>query len=367
MKTRRITDRAEFDALAPVWAAVAAESGQTSPFHSHDWFITCWNAVIPDRQPEALVIEDAAGPVGLVPLVKWKGDLHGVPARFIGLLHVPDTPFVDWLSVGPPEPIIEAIMKELARREDWDVLALTGLPATSVTVKALEAWLPGRFRWQHTNVLRSPSLVVSGTWEEFWAGKSQRFKKTIRNVANRLAKAGTVAIEEHRDVRPDGPIFAELLDVSRRSWKASRHVAIATMPRMAEFFAELTVRASARGWLRLWLLRLDGRPVATEYQLEDGGRVHALRAEFDGSLPEELSPGTHLNAEIARALFARPGVHEYDMGPGENEYKSRWTPDAHETMGLRVYRPGAYGAALYAVEARAVPAIRKLRREGHTA
>ncbi|HET7875085.1 MAG TPA: GNAT family N-acetyltransferase, partial [Methylomirabilota bacterium] len=199
------------------------------------------------------------------------------------------------------------------------------------------------------------------------AGKSQRFKKTIRNVANRLAKAGAIAIEEHRAVRPDGPVFADLLDVSRRSWKAPRQVAIATMPRMPEFFADLTRLASARGWLRLWVLRLDGRAVATEYQLEDGGRVHALRSEFDGSLPEDLSPGTQLNAEIVRALFARSGVHEYDMGPGQNEYKARWASDAHETVGLRIYRPGTYGAALYALEARAVPAIRKLRREGKPA
>ena len=55
MKIRRITDRAAFDALAPVWDAVAAESGQTSPFHSHDWFVCCWNAALPDRPPEALV------------------------------------------------------------------------------------------------------------------------------------------------------------------------------------------------------------------------------------------------------------------------------------------------------------------------
>ena len=367
MKIRRITDGAAFDALAPVWDAVAAESGQTSPFQSHSWFACCWHATPPDRQPEALVVEDAAGPVGFVPLVRWKGDLHGVPTRFAGLLHAPDTPFVDWLAVGPPEPIIDAVMKDLARRTDWDVLALAGLPATSVTVKALEAWLPGRFRWQHTGVLRSPTLVVSGTWDDFWAGKSQRFKKTIRHVANRLAKAGTVTVEEHREVRPDGPVFAEFLDVSRRSWKAPRQVAVATMPGMADFFGTLTGCASVRGWLRLWILRLDGRAVATEYQLEDHGRVQALRAEFDASLPEELSPGTHLNVEIARALFARSGVYEYDMGPGENEYKSRWTSDGHDTVSMRIYRPGTYGAALYALEARAVPAIRKLRREDPSA
>ena len=367
MKIWRVNELAAFEALGPMWSAVAGESGQSSPFHSHDWFACCWRAAAPDRQPEALVVEDSAGPVGLVPLIRWKGDLHGVPARFVGLLDSPDTPLVDWLSVGPPEPVIEAVMKDFARRDDWDVLALSGLPATSSTLKALEGWLPGRFRWHQTRVLHSPYLVVSGTWDEFWIAKSQRFKKTIRNVANRLVKAGAVTVEEHREVRPDGPFFAELLDVSRRSWKASRQVAIATMPRMAEFFSDLTRLASARGWLRLWILRLDGRAVATEYQLEDGGRVHALRSEFDGSLPEELSPGTHLNAEIVRALFGRAGVHEYDMGPGENEYKARWTSDAHETVTLRIYRPGAYGAALYALETRAVPALKRLRQEGKPA
>ncbi|HET7874569.1 MAG TPA: hypothetical protein VFN71_03515, partial [Methylomirabilota bacterium] len=170
MKIRRVTDFPAFQALGPMWSAVAAESGQTSPFHSHDWFGCCWKAALPDRQPEALVVEDAAGPAGLVPLVRWKGDLHGVPVRFVGLLDAPDTPFVDWLSVGAPEPVIEAVLKDLALREDWDVLALKGLPATSATLKALETWLPGRFRWQRPGLLHSPYHVVSGTWEEFWAG-----------------------------------------------------------------------------------------------------------------------------------------------------------------------------------------------------
>jgi CelD/BcsL family acetyltransferase involved in cellulose biosynthesis len=367
MKTRRIETLEGFDGLGPVWTALAAESGQTSPFHSHDWFRCCWQWAAPSRQPELLVIEDAAGPVGLVPLVRWKGSLHGAPVRFAGLLDAPDTPFVDWLAAGRPEVVIEAVMKELARRQDWDVLALSGLPATSLTVKALEAWLPGRFRWHRLPSLRSPYVGVSGRWEEFWAGKSQRFKKTVRNVANRLARAGTVTVEEHRALDPGDPLFGEMLEVSRRSWKAAERVAIATMPGMVEFFAELTARASARGWLRLWVLRLDGRAVATEYQLEADGRVHALRSEFDGALPEELSPGTHLNAEIVRALFGRESVHEYNMGPGENEYKSRWASDAHETVRLRIFRPGAYGAALHALETRAVPALKRLRSEGQPA
>ncbi len=365
MKVRRVDNLQAFEALAPLWGAVARESGQNSPFLTHDWFACCWRAAALTSRPEALVIEDAAGPVGLLALAWWKGSLHGLPARFLGFLRSPDTPFADWLKAGSSEPIVEAVMAHLATRQDWDVLALDGLPANSQTLKTLENWLPGRFRWQDYGVIRSPYVVVTGTWEEFWAAKSQRFKKTVRSVRNRLLKAGCVRIEEHRTGRADTPVFEEMLEVSRRSWKAQRGVAIATMPGMPEFFRELTDRASANGWLRLWILRLDGRAVATEYQLEADGRVHALRADFDGYLADELSPGTHLNCEILRVLFAREGVHEYNMGPGENSYKARWATDAHETARLRVFHRGLYGAALHGLETRAVPALRRLR-EGVT-
>jgi CelD/BcsL family acetyltransferase involved in cellulose biosynthesis len=111
-------------------------------------------------------------------------------------------------------------------------------------------------------------------------------------------------------------------------------------------------------------MRLDGKPVATEYQLEADGRVHALRADFDAEVPDELSPGTHLTAEIVRALFGRDSVYEYDMGPGDNEYKSRWASATHELGRLRVFRPGAYGTLLHTVEARVLAAVRRLRSQG---
>ena len=364
MKCRRISTLEEFEALAPLWAVVAREGGQASPFLSHDWFGCCWRAAGPSRHPEALVIEDAMGPVGLVPLVRWEGRFRKVPVRFLGVLNAPDTPFVDWLVVGPPESVIEAVMAELADWPDWDVLTLRGVPATSPTLKTLETWLPGRFRWQHGAPIRSPHVVISDLWETFWAAKSQRFKKTVRSVRNRLTKAGAVTIEEHRSAPAGSTVFEELLEVSRRSWKAEHGLAIATMPRMPQFFRELTDLASANGWLRLWVLRLDGRAVATEYQIESDGCVHALRADFDSTLPMDLSPGAHLSCEILRALFAREGVHEYDMGPGDNDYKSRLASDAHETAHLLVFRPGAYGAALHALETRAVPLWRRLRGDG---
>ncbi len=364
MKVRRIDSRQGFASLAQIWTDVAREGGQTSPFLSHDWFGCCWDWVGPGRRPEVLLVEDAAGPLALVPLVRWRGALHRSPVRFVGMLTAPDTAFADWLITGRPEPVVEAVLEELARSRDWDVLELNALPVESPTVKAVEMCLPGRFGWQRRGTVRSPHVTITGTWGAYWAAKSQRFKKTIRSVRNRLAKAGTVTIDEYRQVSPDSPVFAELLDVSRRSWKAKESIAIATMPGIPEFFRALTDHASRRGWLRVWILRLDGRAIATEFQLEADGRVHALRADFDASVPEELSPGSHLSGEILRTLFGRDGVHEYDMGPGENPYKARWASGARETMHLRVFGRGVYGAVLCGLETRAVPTFRRLLGKG---
>lgn len=362
MKVRRVQDLAGFRDLAGAWRELCRDSGQTSPFLSHDWFDCCWRACDSVRRPEVVLVEDAAGPVAFVPLVAWRGSLRGLPARWLGMLDAPDTPFVDWLTLGRPDSIVRAVLDHLADRRDWDALVLDGVPATSPTLKALDAWLPDRFPSQNLGVARSPYLSLIGSWEAFWRSTSQRFKKTVRSVRNRLQRAGRVTLDEYRLVDPRSAVFDELLDVSRRSWKAPRRLAIATMPGMVEFFRELTSRASKNGWLRLWVLRLDGRAVATEYQLEADGRVHALRADFDESLPDELSPGTYLSAEIVRSLFARDGVHEYDMGRGDNPYKSRWTTTAHESARLRVFRAGLYGSCLHALESRVVPVLRRLRR-----
>ena len=43
------------------------------------------------------------------------------------MLTAPDTAFTDWLTTGRPEPVVEAVLDELDRWKDWDVLDLSAL------------------------------------------------------------------------------------------------------------------------------------------------------------------------------------------------------------------------------------------------
>ncbi len=357
---RRVATRGAFEALAPAWAELASQSGRSTPFLSHDWFACCWEAVAEDHRPEVLVLEESGSPVAMMPLRHQSTRVRGLPVRRLTLLDCPDTPFVDLLAPGALAPVVRTLLDHFDGRSDWDVLQLQRLPVASPTLKALEAELEGRWPWRRRGIELSPYLAIDGRWEAFYGAKSQRFKKTVRNIQNRLERLGSIAVEEHRAVAPESGLFQELIDLTTRGWKAQQGVAIATMPRMRPFFDDLTRRASARGWLSLWFLRLDGRPIAMEYQLHADGVVHALRADYDQERAA-ASPGSALNFAIARALFERGGIHEYDMGPGLNEYKMRWASGCHETIDLEIYRRALYPRLVHTLETRVIPVARRLR------
>lgn len=358
-RVRRLTTSTEFQAAAPVWADLAEQGGHGTPFATYDWF-ECCRIAAPTPDVEVLQFEDAAVPVCLIPLHRRTARYRGVPVRYLSVLDCPDSPFGDLIPAGGGQPLVGALLDHLAARSDWDILELGRLPAESPTLKVFESGLDGRLRYRRAGREMSPYLAIEGTWPAFYGSRSQRFKKTIRNVQNRLARLGTVTLEEHRTLDPQGRLLEEMVDLTGRSWKAERGVAIATMPRMRAFFSDLSRRAAEHGWLSLWLLRLDGRAIAMEYQLRANGIAYALRADYDLDYAA-ASPGSALNFEVARALFDRGDVREYHMGPGLNEYKMRWASGTRETVRLHVYRAGLYPALLYLVETRVVPTGRRVR------
>lgn len=360
MKIRVVTSTHDFDALAPLWRDIAQERNDASPFSSHDWFACCWRTARPRRAPEVTVIEDGAGPFALFPLVRHRASVRGLPARVLTFLDSPDTAFAEFPVARDLDMAASGFVESLAQRRDWDVLSLPKLPVDSPTVKALTSALEGRLRWRATAGDISPYVALSGTWEQYFRDKTQRFRKTCRNIENRLRRAGRLAVEEHRTADPNDSVFSEFMEVSSRSWKAPRGIAVSTMEGMQQFFRELTPRASVNGWLHLWILRLDGRAIATEYQVAGGGVLHALRADYDSALAD-LSPGAYLNAAIVRCLFDRHDIREYDMGPGMNDYKLRWASGTHESVALEIYGRTALGRVLHAVENRLIPIARRWR------
>jgi CelD/BcsL family acetyltransferase involved in cellulose biosynthesis len=354
MNIRRIDKARDFMALGPLWSKLARASGQVSPFLSYDWFWCCWHGVWPRHQPEILVVEDAGTPLAVIPLMRWKGRLRGLPIRYLGFLAYPNTPMADLLTIADHGLVVEAFLSHLATRSDWDVVWLQKLPASSQTVKEFEGALPGRMAWRRASDFLMPYLAIEGDWKNFYDTKRQLGMRTFQEFQGRFAGPGDLNIEEHRIVEPWSRCLQEMLGVISRSSRENGAVAYSALPRMPEFFRELTRRATKNGWLSLWLLRFKGRAIAMEYQLCADGKAQALWA-YDDPTYREILPAHMLHLGLLQALFERGCVYEYRMALGNYGEERSWATGSHETLQLKLYRPGLYSRLLYRLETDNVP------------
>jgi CelD/BcsL family acetyltransferase involved in cellulose biosynthesis len=351
LRIRRIERARDFMALAPLWSTLASESGQLSPFLSYDWFWCCWHGVWPRRRPEILVMEEAGSPVAIIPLMHWKEQLWGLPVRCLGFLEYPGTPMVDLLTLVAHDVVVETFLHHLASRSDWDVVWLQKLPDTSPTLKALERILPERLAWRRAGNCLWPYLTISADWESSDATNEQSLKHGHEGIHAQLARNGDLSVEEHLSVDPWSPLFQETLDLIRRCRQKDGRAANAAVPRMPEFFSELTRRATKNGWLSFWVLKLNNRVIAMEYQLRADGKALALWADDDPVYQELLSAHV-LNLAVLRSLFERERgcIHEYGTGPGVKTERL-WRPSGcYETVHLKLYRPSLYSRLLYRVD-----------------
>lgn len=359
-----IGDYAQFLKLREQWNMLAADR---SVFLRHEWFDAAWQWRKLDESARLAILCAYRGTrlVGILPLIGRTHRSAGAAHRMLEFLTVPDNQLCDIIiEAAELEAVADAFSEELVRsRRKWDVMRLSYLPDHSPARSALARALDKRgIKYRLSEAGGNPYISLETSWEEYYATRSRSLKKANNLAANRLKKAGEVRIDwlEPESARPSATAVAldTAIAISASSWKRSTGNSLDN-PGPQAFIRRLSELALEQGWLSLWLLALDGRPMAMEYQLVFHGNVHALRADFIEGC-DEISPGSHLNRHQMEQLFGR-GLKRYLMGPGDNPYKKRWTEVSEPLFQLVAYSPSVRGKLAALWDTRLRPALSRLK------
>ncbi len=354
----------EFRELGETWNRLAWRAG-CSVFFQHEWFDAAWAWRKEGSSLFVLLAWEGNEPVGILPLmrVREKGSFPAL--RSLEFLAVPDTQFCDLIAVPEDRSrVAGAFCAELhKRRKEWDRLVLRYLDGTGAVLNEVRAGLAAR-QYACDVKTQGPNLFVKlePSWDAYYSTRSRSLKKANNLAANRLKKTGEITVQwinpENSGETAIHGALEQVIDISRRSWKQETGNSL-DQPGPRGFIQTLTAHAARRGWLSVWLLSVDGKPLAMEYQLLDAGNVYALRADFDAEC-EEISPGSHLMRTLLETLFGR-NLRRYYMGPGNNAYKTRWTEDGDTLHQMVVYGHTWRGRFTRFVDDMLKPLARSLR------
>ncbi len=359
MRIEAIADFEAFLELEADWGALCKAAHAPSVFLSHAWFRCCWAGKSDDVRPLVLVARVGSSIVGVAPFFIHTSNWRIFPIRTALLMQNQDSPFAGFIAVADRAgAVAEGFFEHLTRVVRCDVVSLRKIMHDSPTHRVLlESPLAAP-------LIRaaggdSPVLALRGDWSEFWAAQSQRFKKTVRNVVNRIERLGRVSVEELSANASADECLRTYASVAARGWKAQLPISLGRNRAIAHFFDVLTAALHANQQLRLWVLRIDDRPIAAEYHVQDDDVVYALRSDFDDHY-RDASPGAYLNEQIVRTYFERR-LRAYEMGPGDNAYKQRWATGTTALDDFSFFSRRPYPMTVYTLEQHAVPRLRQAR------
>jgi CelD/BcsL family acetyltransferase involved in cellulose biosynthesis len=98
--------------------------------------------------------------------------------------------------------------------------------------------------------------------------------------------------------------------------------------------------------MRLYLLKLDGRIVAFEYDLCGGDRIECLKIGYDESLAR-FSPGTILRMKLLARVIERGEATSYHLGR-ESPWKRRWVKEVDRIGTLQIFSSSRRGQLAHA-------------------
>ena len=361
MRTEIIRDKERFDRLAGQWDSLTAGAGPLSPALSHEWF-SCWiQAFGREAQLSIVALFDGDTLTAVAPLRAVRGTYRGIPCeqlRFLSNRHAPRCAFL--VKEGRSE-LGRLLIRETLCLPGWDLAVLDNVPHGSVLFELAKGEASsGGVLFLGRETMSSPLLRMAGSWTEFFESRPRNLRRSLHNKENRMSAAGRIEVEHVTDDGAATALMDTLFRIGDASWKAPRGRAIGSDPQSRKFYGLLAEDFGRRGELSVWLMRLNGEPVAFEFHITRGKRVQALRAEFDEKC-RDLGVGSVLDKEIIRRLFEL-GFEEYDMGGEADFYKLRWTAETTRHSELLFFTRSGKGRLLHSVESRVVEPAKKLLR-----
>lgn len=302
--------REELPRLQAEWEGILNLSPEPLPFLHPLWQRVWLEEFQEGRELLLLSVRDAGRLIGIAPLLRENGRLS-----LIGHYSICD--YMDFVVTPGLDREFFTTLLETLRQQDWQELDLRGLREGSPTLFVLPG-LAQDLGFQFSRDLEavSPRVELPSTWSDYLAGLPGKERHELRRKLRRLFQQGDVEFRVLTSPQETGPGMDQFL----RFMTESRYDKAQFMTqKMEQFFHHMVAALSEAGLVRLCMLELDSRAVASVLCFDLGGRLYMYNSGYDPTY-SHLSVGL-----LCKALCLREAIDQrrrcLDFLRGNEPYK----------------------------------------------
>jgi CelD/BcsL family acetyltransferase involved in cellulose biosynthesis len=327
------------EALAPAWDELTRSLGL--PIASGALWLRCfWNAFgNGDHDLAVLSAQRDGRVVAIVPLLQDKRMLRTWSP--VANFHSPSLVFA---AENPPAEAAAAVLDRLLRT--GDVLDLGPVPPGDPFCEALRGAARAARLPVVEDAAESDAIIeLRGPWEQFRRSLSKNLEQSTGRHHRQLQKFGVLAFDEVTGGARLPAALEECFQLEAAGWKATHGSPILAQQDTLRFYTDLAHQAADAGAFAVYILRLDGKPIAFEYCLRAGRRIDMMKISYTPDLAR-YSPGNVLRQMVLKTEIERGAISIYHMGRA-SEWKLRWANRVDPMIRLRIYGRGARARVAY--------------------
>ncbi len=340
-----LRDASQLAQLREEWTSLLASSRSNCFFLTWEWLHTWWKHLAGPRRLFILTVRRGSELVGLAPLCLRPSGALGSP-WFPGLeLLGAGTVGSDYLDLIVKSGCEPEVLPALARRldEEGTALEVTHLRSDACITSGFSAALENAgWTTLKRQVNICPHIPLAGqSWDGYLATLGAESRYNFRRKLRRLQSDFRVTFDPASTEQEWRESMDVVFALHNMRWQERGGSDAFGAPALVAFHREVSQLALNRGWLRLYVLRLDEKPVACLYGFLYRRVFYFYQSGFDPSYAKYSVGLVAMGLAIKSAI--EEGAHEYDLLHGDEDYKSHWSRECRELYRLELYPPGTIG------------------------
>jgi CelD/BcsL family acetyltransferase involved in cellulose biosynthesis len=340
-----IRTESELLALRDEWGQLQHSSGSASLFLTWEWLYTWWRELAADRDLAMLAVRSNRELIALAPFCR----------RLIRLCNAPVIPILEFLGSGAVGSDYLDILVRRGRerqaaaalashlRRIRPILRWTNVARSTYAAASVASLLGGEgwsVREATTNLC--PYISLAGkSWEDYLASLGPEHRYNFQRKWRRLNRDFSVCFDQASTEAECRESIDLTMALHGTRWRERGGSEAFNRPELVAFHRSFAQLALQRGWLRLYVLRLNERPAACLYGFLYGRKFYFYQSGFDPAF-EKYSVGMiSMGLGIKRSF--EEGAVEYDLLHGAEDYKFHWARESREIGRVELYPPGGRG------------------------